>query len=84
MTALSIHGLGYDAANPDHADWQVVGRGEAAMTLRRPEGPVVIDLAERLAARDGWRIGPDAAPLRLPNREVERFEEDPERWDGLS
>jgi hypothetical protein len=54
-----------------------------AASLRHRDGPG-IELGLRLAATDGWRIGTAPAVAPAASMEAERFDEEPERWDGLS
>ena len=59
--------------------------GATAASLRHPDGPA-INLRMRLAVRETWRLGPDqpVAAAIAPRQDVDRLEEDAERWDGLS
>ena len=58
--------------------------GLTETSLRDPSEPG-IELGLRLAATDGWRIGvPTPTAVVSPALAVDRFDEDPERWDGLS
>ena len=61
--------------------------GATAASLRQADGPAGgIELGLRLAATDGWRLGVFRLPQPAVTQavEVDRFDEEPERWDGLS
>jgi hypothetical protein len=66
----------------ERANYAGVVGATAASLKRSPERPGIE--TRLMTASETWRIGVDVPVAAATARGAERFEEEPERWDGLS